>query len=73
MRASILVLVHIGRNVTAMQKYHYQVVAIGSRPVDQHLKARLEALGAKLKLKMDMWMPIVDGRLKGGCFLIWWP
>ncbi|MFY1278136.1 UDP-N-acetylglucosamine 1-carboxyvinyltransferase [Acinetobacter baumannii] len=39
--------------------------AIGSRPVDQHLKA-LEALGAHIEVENGYVHATVDGRLKGG-------
>lgn len=39
--------------------------AIGSRPVDQHLKA-LEALGAQIEVEAGYVLAKVDGRLKGG-------
>ncbi|TCM60224.1 UDP-N-acetylglucosamine 1-carboxyvinyltransferase [Acinetobacter calcoaceticus] len=65
MRASILVLGPL------LARYgHAQVslpggCAIGSRPVDQHLKA-LEALGAEIVVEAGYVHAKVDGRLKGG-------
>lgn len=65
MRASILVLGPL------LARYGSATVslpggcAIGSRPVDQHLKA-LEALGAKIEVENGYVLAEVDGRLKGG-------
>ena len=45
--------------------------AIGSRPVDQHLKA-LEALGAQIEVENGYVHASVDGRLKvAEVILIW--
>ncbi|RSN80323.1 UDP-N-acetylglucosamine 1-carboxyvinyltransferase [Acinetobacter nosocomialis] len=65
MRASILVLGPL------LARYRNAKVslpggcAIGSRPVDQHLKA-LEALGAHIEVENGYVHATVDGRLKGG-------
>lgn len=65
MRASILVLGPL------LARYGHAKVslpggcAIGSRPVDQHLKA-LEALGAEIEVEAGYVHAKVDGRLKGG-------
>lgn len=65
MRASILVLGPL------LARYENAKVslpggcAIGSRPVDQHLKA-LEALGAHIEVENGYVHATVDGRLKGG-------
>ena len=45
--------------------------AIGSRPVDQHLKA-LEALGAHIEVENGYVHATVDGRLKGGEVVLIW-
>ncbi|OTG85990.1 UDP-N-acetylglucosamine 1-carboxyvinyltransferase [Acinetobacter sp. ANC 4558] len=65
MRASILVLGPL------LARYGSATVslpggcAIGSRPVDQHLKA-LEALGAEIEVEAGYVNAKIDGRLKGG-------
>ena len=65
MRASILVLGPL------LARYGHAKVslpggcAIGSRPVDQHLKA-LEALGAHIEVENGYVHASIDGRLKGG-------
>jgi len=65
MRASILVLGPL------LARYGSAIVslpggcAIGSRPVDQHLKA-LEALGAEIEVEAGYVNAKIDGRLKGG-------
>ncbi|CAP02137.1 UDP-N-acetylglucosamine 1-carboxyvinyltransferase (Enoylpyruvate transferase) (UDP-N-acetylglucosamine enolpyruvyl transferase) (EPT) [Acinetobacter baumannii SDF] len=65
MRASILVLgpllAHYGNAKVSLPGG----CAIGSRPVDQHLKA-LEALGAHIEVENGYVHATVDGRLKGG-------
>ncbi|HHP6928227.1 TPA: UDP-N-acetylglucosamine 1-carboxyvinyltransferase [Acinetobacter baumannii] len=65
MRASILVL---GPLLARYGKAKVSLpggCAIGSRPVDQHLKA-LEALGAHIEVENGYVHATVDGRLKGG-------
>ncbi|WOE31323.1 MULTISPECIES: UDP-N-acetylglucosamine 1-carboxyvinyltransferase [unclassified Acinetobacter] len=65
MRASILVLgpllARYGRAKVSLPGG----CAIGSRPVDQHLKA-LEALGAEIEVEAGYVHAKIDGRLKGG-------
>lgn len=67
MRASFLVLgpmlAHYGRATVSLPGG----CAIGSRPVDQHLKG-LEALGTKIEMKDGYVYATVDGRLKGTRF-----
>lgn len=65
MRASILVL---GPLLARYGKAKVSLpggCAIGSRPVDQHLKA-LEALGAQIEVEAGYVLAKVNGRLKGG-------
>ncbi|HRH90559.1 MAG TPA: UDP-N-acetylglucosamine 1-carboxyvinyltransferase, partial [Agitococcus sp.] len=65
MRASIFVL---GSLVTRFKEAYVSLpggCAIGSRPVDQHLKA-LEALGATVTVEKGYVHAKVDGRLRGG-------
>ncbi len=65
MRASIFVL---GSLVTRFKEAYVSLpggCAIGSRPVDQHLKA-LEALGATVTVEKRYVHAKVDGRLRGG-------
>ena len=64
MRASILVLGPLLARYGSA-KYLPGGCAIGSRPVDQHLKA-LEALGAEIEVESGYVHAKVDGRLKGG-------
>ncbi|MBH1971143.1 UDP-N-acetylglucosamine 1-carboxyvinyltransferase [Moraxellaceae bacterium AER2_44_116] len=68
MRASIFVL---GSLVTRFKEAYVSLpggCAIGSRPVDQHLKA-LEALGAVVTVEKGYVHAKVDGRLRGGRIL----
>jgi UDP-N-acetylglucosamine 1-carboxyvinyltransferase len=68
MRASIFVL---GSLVTRFKEAYVSLpggCAIGSRPVDQHLKA-LEALGAVVTVEKGYVHAKVDGRLRGGLIL----
>ena len=68
MRASIFVL---GSLVTRFQEAYVSLpggCAIGTRPVDQHLKA-LEALGATVTVEKGYVHAKVDGRLCGGRIL----
>ena len=65
MRASILVLGPLLARYGSAQVSLPGGCAIGSRPVDQHLKA-LEALGAQIEVEAGYVHAKVDGRLKGG-------
>lgn len=65
MRASILVLGPLLARYGQAQVSLPGGCAIGSRPVDQHLKA-LEALGAEIVVEAGYVHAKVDGRLKGG-------
>lgn len=65
MRASILVLGPLLARYGNAQVSLPGGCAIGSRPVDQHLKA-LEALGAHIEVENGYVHATVDGRLKGG-------
>ncbi|SDY66517.1 UDP-N-acetylglucosamine 1-carboxyvinyltransferase [Acinetobacter kyonggiensis] len=65
MRASILVLGPLLARYGSAQVSLPGGCAIGSRPVDQHLKA-LEALGAHIEVENGYVHAKVDGRLKGG-------
>ncbi|MDQ8937142.1 UDP-N-acetylglucosamine 1-carboxyvinyltransferase [Acinetobacter rudis] len=65
MRASILVLGPLLARYGQAQVSLPGGCAIGSRPVDQHLKA-LEALGAEIEVEAGYVHAKVDGRLKGG-------
>lgn len=65
MRASILVLGPLLARYGSAQVSLPGGCAIGSRPVDQHLKA-LEALGAEIEVEAGYVHAKVDGRLKGG-------
>ncbi len=65
MRASILVLGPLLARYGTAKVSLPGGCAIGSRPVDQHLKA-LEALGAKIDVEAGYVHAQVDGRLKGG-------
>lgn len=65
MRASILVLGPLLARYGNAKVSLPGGCAIGSRPVDQHLKA-LEALGAHIKVENGYVHATVDGRLKGG-------
>jgi len=65
MRASILVLVPLLARYGNAKVSLPGGCAIGSRPVDQHLKA-LEALGAHIEVENGYVHATVDGRLKGG-------
>lgn len=65
MRASILVLGPLLARYGSAQVSLPGGCAIGSRPVDQHLKA-LEALGAEIQVENGYVHAKVDGRLKGG-------
>ncbi|WLF83757.1 UDP-N-acetylglucosamine 1-carboxyvinyltransferase [Moraxella sp. ZY210820] len=65
MRASILVLGPLLARYGQAQVSLPGGCAIGSRPVDQHLKA-LEALGAEIVVDAGYVHAKVDGRLKGG-------
>ena len=68
MRASIFVL---GSLVTRFKEAYVSLpggCAIGSRPVDQHLKA-LEALGAEVTVEKGYVHAKVNGRLRGGRIL----
>ncbi|MFC6168947.1 UDP-N-acetylglucosamine 1-carboxyvinyltransferase [Acinetobacter terrestris] len=65
MRASILVLGPLLARYGSAQVSLPGGCAIGSRPVDQHLKA-LEALGAEIEVENGYVHAKVDGRLKGG-------
>ena len=65
MRASILVLGPLLARYGEAKVSLPGGCAIGSRPVDQHLKA-LEALGAKIEVEAGYVLAKVDGRLKGG-------
>lgn len=64
MRASILVLGPLLARYGNAQVSLPGGCAIGSRPVDQHLKA-LEALGAHIEVENGYMHATVDGRLKG--------
>lgn len=64
MRASILVLGPLLARFGSAKVSLPGGCAIGSRPVDQHLKA-LEALGAKIEVENGYVLAQVDGRLKG--------
>ncbi len=64
MRASILVLGPLVARYGSAQVSLPGGCAIGSRPVDQHLKA-LEALGAHIEVENGYVNAKVDGRLKG--------
>ncbi|OTG80598.1 UDP-N-acetylglucosamine 1-carboxyvinyltransferase [Acinetobacter sp. ANC 5054] len=65
MRASILVLGPLLARYGSAKVSLPGGCAIGSRPVDQHLKA-LEALGAEIEVEAGYVHAKVDGRLKGG-------
>ena len=65
MRASILVLGPLVARYGSAKVSLPGGCAIGSRPVDQHLKA-LEALGAEIEVEAGYVHAKVDGRLKGG-------
>ena len=65
MRASILVLGPLLARYGSAKVSLPGGCAIGSRPVDQHLKA-LEALGAQIEVEAGYVLAKVDGRLKGG-------
>ncbi|AXY57721.1 UDP-N-acetylglucosamine 1-carboxyvinyltransferase [Acinetobacter chinensis] len=65
MRASILVLGPLLARYGSAKVSLPGGCAIGSRPVDQHLKA-LEALGAHIEVENGYVIASVDGRLKGG-------
>lgn len=65
MRASILVLGPLLARYGEAKVSLPGGCAIGSRPVDQHLKA-LEALGATIEVEAGYVNAKVDGRLKGG-------
>lgn len=65
MRASILVLGPLVARYGTAKVSLPGGCAIGSRPVDQHLKA-LEALGAEIEVENGYVHAKVDGRLKGG-------
>ncbi|MGF0434933.1 UDP-N-acetylglucosamine 1-carboxyvinyltransferase [Acinetobacter baumannii] len=65
MRASILVLGPLLARYGNAKVSLPGGCAIGSRPVDQHLKA-LEALGAHIEVENGYVHVTVDGRLKGG-------
>ncbi|MEQ1067509.1 UDP-N-acetylglucosamine 1-carboxyvinyltransferase [Acinetobacter sp. XH1741] len=65
MRASILVLGPLLARYGNAKVSLPGGCAIGSRPVDQHLKA-LEALGAQIEVENGYVHATVDGRLKGG-------
>ncbi|RSP92862.1 UDP-N-acetylglucosamine 1-carboxyvinyltransferase [Acinetobacter baumannii] len=65
MRASILVLGPLLARYGNAKVSLPGGCAIGSRPVDQHLKA-LEALGALIEVENGYVHATVDGRLKGG-------
>lgn len=65
MRASILVLGPLLARYGQAKVSLPGGCAIGSRPVDQHLKA-LEALGAEIEVEAGYVNAKVDGRLKGG-------
>lgn len=65
MRASILVLGPLLARYGQAKVSLPGGCAIGSRPVDQHLKA-LEALGAEIEVEAGYVQAKVDGRLKGG-------
>ena len=65
MRASILVLGPLFARYGSAKVSLPGGCAIGSRPVDQHLKA-LEALGAQIEVEAGYVHAKVDGRLKGG-------
>ena len=65
MRASILVLGPLVARYGEAKVSLPGGCAIGSRPVDQHLKA-LEALGAHIEVENGYVHAKVDGRLKGG-------
>jgi UDP-N-acetylglucosamine 1-carboxyvinyltransferase len=65
MRASILVLGPLLARYGSAKVSLPGGCAIGSRPVDQHLKA-LEALGAEIEVEAGYVNAKVDGRLKGG-------
>lgn len=65
MRASILVLGPLLARYGSAKVSLPGGCAIGSRPVDQHLKA-LEALGAEIEVDAGYVNAKIDGRLKGG-------
>jgi len=65
MRASILVLGPLLARYGSAKVSLPGGCAIGSRPVDQHLKA-LEALGAEIEVENGYVHAKIDGRLKGG-------
>ena len=65
MRASILVLGPLLARYGSAKVSLPGGCAIGSRPVDQHLKA-LEALGAEIEVEAGYVNAKIDGRLKGG-------
>ena len=65
MRASILVLGPLVARYGSAKVSLPGGCAIGSRPVDQHLKA-LEALGAEIEVENGYVNAKVNGRLKGG-------
>lgn len=65
MRASILVLGPLLARYGEAKVSLPGGCAIGSRPVDQHLKA-LEALGAQIEVENGYVYAKIDGRLKGG-------
>ncbi len=65
MRASILVLGPLLARYGQAKVSLPGGCAIGSRPVDQHLKA-MEALGAEIEVEAGYVHAKVDGRLKGG-------
>lgn len=65
MRASILVLGPLLARYGNAKVSLPGGCAIGSRPVDLHLKA-MEALGAKIEVKNGYVHASIDGRLKGG-------
>jgi len=65
MRASILVLGPLLARFGAAEVSLPGGCAIGSRPVDQHIKG-LQALGAEISVENGFIKAHVDGRLKGG-------
>ena len=65
MRASLLVLGPLLARYGSAKVSLPGGCAIGSRPVDQHLKA-LEALGAEIEVENGYVHAKIDGRLKGG-------
>ena len=71
MRASILVLGPLLARYGNAKVSLPGGCAIGSRPVDQHLKA-LEALGAHIEVENGYVHATVDGRLKGGEVVLIW-